>query len=342
MTFKTLTTAAATVLGLASTTFAADLNLYNWGDYINPAILAKFTEETGISVGLDTYSSNEEMLAKIQAGATGYDIIFPSVHMHDIMAKLDLLAKTDINQAADWGNIDPDFMRSVSDPDGEYCMPYAWGTVGIFYNKELSGGDITSWAEFFAIPEKTGNKITVLDDMREVLAIGLMANGKSVNTTDPADIKAAADYLVERKASISAFTYAVTGMLVSGDIAAAHFFVGLSVTTSGIDGLEYVIPSEGATMYQEDMCVLASAPNKENARKFMEFFLRPEMSALNTAQQFNGSVNIPARALVPQIISNDPNINVSAETLERLQIFTDIGATMKLYDRAWNTIRIAD
>jgi len=90
------------------------------------------------------------------------------------------------------------------------------------------------------------------------------------------------------------------------------------------------------------LCVLASAPNKENARKFMEFFLRPEMSALNTAQQFNGSVNIPARALVPQIISNDPNINVSAETLERLQIFTDIGATMKLYDRAWNTIRIAD
>jgi spermidine/putrescine transport system substrate-binding protein len=107
------------------------------------------------------------MLAKIQAGATGYDIVFPSVHMHDIMFKLNLLAKTDINQAADWTNIDPRFLNSQSDPKGEYCMPYAWGTTGIFYNKKLAGGDITSWAEFFAIPEKTSNIISVLDDMRE-------------------------------------------------------------------------------------------------------------------------------------------------------------------------------
>lgn len=333
-------TAAACVFAGAAN--AEKLQLYNWGDYINPEILAMFTAETGIEVGLDTYSSNEEMLAKIQAGATGYDIVFPSIHMVDIMLNIGLLAQTDINQAADWGNIDPAFMRAQNDPDGTYCMPYAWGTVGIFYNREKSGGDITSWEEFFAIPEKTGNNITMVDDMREVMAVGLMANGYSVNSTDPAEIKAASDWLIERKSSVSAFTYAMPGLFLSGDIAAGHFFVGLAGAITEDDNLQYVLPSEGATMYEEAMCVLESAPNKAAAQSFMEFMLRPEISVMNTNQQFNGSVNIPARDMVADVIKNDPAINVDADTLARLQMFEDVGAALKMYDRAWNTIRTAE
>lgn len=335
--------AAATAIGaLAGAANAEKLQLYSWGDYINPEILAKFTKETGIEVGLDTYSSNEEMLAKIQAGATGYDLVFPSIHMVDIMLSLNLLAKTDINKADDWGNIDPEFLRAKNDADGDYCMPYAWGTVGIFYNREKSGGDITSWDEFFAIPEKTGNTITMIDDMREVLAVGLMANGYSVNSTDPAEIKAATDWLIERKGGVSAFTYAMPGLFLSGDIAAGHFFVGLAGAITEDDNLNYVIPSEGATMYEEAMCVLESAPNKEAARTFMEFMLRPDISVMNTNQQFNGSVNIPARDMIADIIKADPNVNVGAETMARLQMFEDVGAALKLYDRAWNTIRTAE
>ncbi len=343
MSFTKLVSVSLTAVGvLAGAAQAEKLQLYNWGDYINPDILAKFTEETGIEVGLDTYSSNEEMLAKIQAGATGYDIIFPSIHMVDIMLKLDLLAKTDINQSADWGNIDPAFLRAKNDPNGEYCLPYAWGTVGIFYNRELSGGDITSWEEFFAIPEKTGNNITLVDDMREIIGIGLIANGYSVNTTDPAEIKAATDWLIERKPQVSAFTYAMPGLFLGGDIAAGHFFTGLAGAITEDDNLQYVIPAEGSTMYEEAMCVLESAPNKEAAVRFMEFFMRPEIAAMNTNQQFNGSVNIPARELVSDAIKNNPSINPPAETMARLQMFEDVGAALKLYDRAWNTIRTAD
>ena len=327
---------------LASVAHAEKLQLYNWGDYINPDILAEFTKETGIEVGLDTYSSNEEMLAKIQAGATGYDIIFPSIHMVDIMLNLELLAKTDINTAADWGNIDPEFLRAKNDPDGTYCMPYAWGTVGIFYNREKAGGDITTWEEFFAIPEKTGNNITMVDDMREVMAVGLMANGYSVNTTDPVEIKAATDWLIERKGAVSAFTYAMPGLFLSGDIAAGHFFVGLAGAITEDDNLQYVIPTEGASLYEEAMCVLDSAPNKAAARQFMEFMLRPDISVKNTNQQFNGSVNIPARALVADAIKANPNVNVDTATMARLQMFEDVGAALKAYDRAWNSIRTAE
>ena len=342
MFLKSLTAVAVTVYGLTSGLAAEELRLYNWSDYIDPEILAKFTEETGIEVGLDTYSSNEEMLAKIQAGATGYDIVFPSIHMVDIMLQLDLLAKTDINTAADWGNIDPAFLRAKNDPDGSYCMPYAWGTVGVFYNRKLAGGDITSWEEFFAIPAKTGNKITLLDDMREVLAIGLIANGSSVNSADPEEIKQATDWLVAQKSDVSAFTYAFSNLFMSGDLAAGQFFVGFAGAITEDDNLQYVIPSEGATMYEEEICVLKSAPNKEAAIRFMEFILRPEISVMNTAQQFNGSVNIAARELVPDVIKNDPNINVGADTLARLQMFEDLGPTLRSYDRAWTTIRTAE
>ncbi len=316
------------------------LNLYNWGDYINPEVLQRFTTETGIEVTLDTYSSNEEMLAKIQAGAEGYDIIFPSVHMQDIMVKLDLLEKTNINQHPDFKNIDPEFLRSAEDPESAYCLPYAWGTVGVFYDKSVTG-EINTWDDFFAIPAKTGGKITLLDDMREVLAVGLMANGYSVNSTEPAEIKAATEWLVERKSDVTAFTYDVAALVSSGDIAAGHFYVGLNVVTKPMENVEYVLPAEGATMYQENMCVLKTAPNKAAAQKFLEFYLQPEIPALNVAQQYNGSANTPSRDLIPEDIRTDVAITPDATTMERLQMFVDVGATLKIYDRAWNTIRTA-
>jgi spermidine/putrescine transport system substrate-binding protein len=280
------------------------------------------------------------MLAKIQAGATGYDIVFPSVHMNDIMLKLGLLEKTGINAHPDFKNIDPAFMRSKEDPSSEYCLPYAWGTVGIFYNEDVTG-PVSGWADFFAIPEKTGAKITLLDDMREVIAIGHIMNGTSVNSDDPAAVQAATDYVLSNKGSVSAFTYEVPPLLASGDIAAGHFFVGGNVFFTETPNIKYVIPAEGGTMYQENICVLASAPNKDNAKKFLEFYLRPDIAALNVSQQFNGTPNIPANDLTPDFIKQNPNINVPPETMARLQIFEDIGPALKLYDRAWNTIRTA-
>lgn len=318
-----------------------ELHVYNWGDYINPEVLDRFSREHDVKVTLDTYGSNEEMLAKIQAGATGYDVIFPSVHMQDIMMQLGLLEETGINQHPDFGNIDPAFLRATTDPDGRYCLPYAWGTVGIFYNKTKVPG-ISSWQEFFDIPEKYGEKIAMLDDMRETLAVGLIMNGKSVNSSEPEDIKAAQAYLLEQKPNISTFTYDSQPMVVSGDLAAAHFFVGANVfVKQDPDNLGYVIPSEGATMYQENICVLKSAPNKDNAMKFLEFYLKPEVVALNVSQQMNGTANTPARDLVPDYIKDDPNINVPAATMSRLQMFEDLGKDLKMYDRAWTRVRTA-
>lgn len=331
---------AASLLGAATGAHAAgELNLYNWGDYINPELLKKFEQQHDVDVNLDTYGTNEEMLAKIQAGATGYDIVFPSVHMHDIMHKLGLLWESNINEHPDFKNIDPDFIRASTDPEGSWCLPYAWGTVGIVYNKDIVP-EVTGWEDFFAIPEEHGGKITMLDDLRETLGVGLIMNGHSVNSRDRAEVEEARDYILERKDKISAFTYDVLPLVQSGDIAAAHWYVGAMYTVfENPEKIAYVVPKEGATMYQEDICILASAPNKENAKLFMEFYLQPENPVLNVRQQMNGTPNVPAREMLPEEFKTHPGMNPSPEVMETLQIFEDLGRDLRMYDRAWTQVR---
>jgi len=343
---KIILTTAVTVVSVGAIAMSApaaaegQLNIYNWGDYINPDVLNRFTEDTGIKVTLDTYGTNEEMLAKIQAGATGYDIVFPSVHMRDIMQKLDLLYDAKVNTLKGFENIDPVNKRSKVDPESSFCLPYAWGAVGIFYNK-AEAGEIKTWDDFFALPDK-GKKITMLDDLRETIGVALIKNGHSVNTGDSEELKEAEAWLIERKDGISAFSYDIVSLVQSGDIAAAHWYVGATLyTLEEPDKLGFVIPEEGATMYQEDICVLKTAPNKDSAIRFLEFYMQPEMAALNTVQQVNGTANMPARELLSPELKANPNTNPPPEVIAKLQIFEDLGDDLRKYNRVWTKVRTA-
>eukprot|EP01035_Chromulina_nebulosa_P066348 gene66348-90812_t len=142
-----------------------------------------------------------------------------------------------------------------------------------------------------------------------VLGMGMIMTGKSVNDTDPASVQAAADYVIGQKAQVTAFTYESMALMLSGDLAAAHFFVGGNVFFVDRPNIKYVIPTEGATMFQENACILRTAPNKDAAQKFLQFYLKPEIAALNVEQQFNGTANSPANNLTPDFINSNPNIN---------------------------------
>ncbi|MGB3835690.1 ABC transporter substrate-binding protein [Castellaniella sp.] len=317
------------------------LHVYNWGDYINPEVLKRFGEEFDVKVSLDTYGTNEEMLAKIQAGATGYDIVFPSVWMHDVMFKLGLLAKTDISGHPGFKNIDPASRRAETDPNADYCLPYAWGSVGIVYNKKMVDKPIEGWQDLFDLAKK-GKKIILLDDPRETLGIGHIMNGTSVNSTKEAEVSAAADYIIDKLDNIAAFTYDSIPLVQSGDVAAAHWYVGANIFVNQMpDVLAYVIPKEGATMYQEDMCVLKSAPNKDNAIKFLDFYMRPEIAALNVQQQMNGTTNLPAIKLIPKEIADNPTMYPPKEVMDRLQIFHDLGRDIRMYTHEWRRVKAA-
>ncbi|MCY0097036.1 ABC transporter substrate-binding protein [Hoeflea ulvae] len=327
-------------MGLSTAASAeGNLRLYNWGDYINPTVIEKFSEEFGVEVTLDTYSTNEELLARLQAGATGYDLVWPSVHMHDVMQKIGLLQKTDVNKMPGFENIDPGSIRSKEDPNAEYCLPYAWGAVGIFYNKEMIP-ELTSWQQFFDYAAANPGKVTMLDDLRETLGVGLIMTGSSVNSTNPDEIAAAEEYILKQKPNIGAFRYDVIPLVTAGDVAASHYYVGAVLNVNqNPDLLGFVIPEEGATMYQEDICMLESAPNRDNALKFLEFLMRPDISAMNTERLTNGSVNTAAIKLLPPELKDNPSVNPPADVRAKLEIFDDLGKDLRLYTRAWDHVK---
>ena len=167
-------------------------------------------------------------------------------------------------------------------------------------------------------------------------------NGTSVNSVDEDEVVAAADYIIDRIDKISAFTYDSIPLVQSGDVAAAHWYVGANIFVSQMpDVLAYIIPKEGATVYQEDICVLKNAPNKENAIKFLEFYLNPEIAALNVEQQMNGTANVPALELIPQEIAQNETLYPPEDVMDMLQIFHDLGGDIRLYAREWRRVKSA-
>jgi len=180
----------------------------------------------------------------------------------------------------------------------------------------------------------------MLDDLRETLSVGLIMTGASVNSANPDEIAKAEEFILAQKPNIGAFAYDVIPLVTSGDMAAAHYYVGAVLNVNqNPDLLGFVVPQEGATMYQEDICLLASAPNRDNALKFLEFMMRPDVSAMNTERLTNGSVNLKAIELLPVELKNNPSINPPPETRAKLQIFEDLGKALRVYTRAWDRVK---
>ena len=196
------------------------------------------------------------------------------------------------------------------------------------------------WTDFFAYAKANPGKITMLDDLRETLGVGLIMTGASVNSRDPDEISRAEEYISEQVPNIGAFRYDVIALVTAGDIAAGHYYVGAVLNAlQDPENLGFVIPEEGATMYQEDICLLANAPNVDNAKLFMQFMLRPENAAKNAERLTNGTVNLTAIELLPENLRTNPSINPTPEVRAKLQIFDDLGKDLRLYTKAWDRIK---
>lgn len=337
-----LLVAGATLLN-APALSAAELNLYNWTVYINPDILSDFSKETGIKVNLDNYGTNEEMLAKIQAGATGYDIVFPSVHMQDIMTKLQLLQPAGIKALKGYDNIDQKYFLAKTDTDHNICLPYNRGTSGLMYNKKLIGGTpVDTWKVVFDPPAELRGKIAMLDDVRETIGAALMYNGFSINSTDPKELAKARDTILKAKPYWAAMlTDGIGDKVINGDFVVAQWWSGTVVQTMDTkpDDIGYAIPKEGTNGFQEDMCLLASAPNVESAKRFFEYMMRPEVNAKNTNWLRGWSTNKAALPLIDPKLTANTSIYPNDEVFKRLQLLRDVGDKVTLYDKIWTDVK---
>jgi len=334
---------AAATMASSSASAEEQLNLYNWSVYINPEILTDFSKETGIKVNLDTYGTNEEMLAKIQAGATGYDIVFPSVHMQDIMTNLNLLQPAGIKDLEGYDNIDQKYFLAKTDPEKTICLPYNRGTSGLMYNKKLLGEtSADTWKVVFEPPAELHGKIAMLDDVRETIGAALMYNGFSINSTDPKELAQARDTVLKAKPYWAAMlTDGIGDKVVNGDFVVAQWWSGTVVQTMDTkpEDIGYAIPQEGTNGFQEDMCLLASAPNVEAAKRFFEYLMRPEVNAKNTNWLRGWSTNKAALPLIDPQLTSNPSIYPDAELFNRLQVIQDVGDKIRLYDKVWTDIK---
>lgn len=286
------------------------LNIYNWADYLDPQVLKDFETEYGVKVTMDVYDNNEDMIAKIRAGGSGFDIAFPSDYAVDIMAKDKLIAPLDKTLLPNIKYMKPQNMDLYYDKGNVYSLPYNLGTTGIAYNKSKFASAPDSWAAVFdpAQVEQYTGEVTMLDDEREVPGAALRFLGKSLNDTDPANLKQAEDVLKAQKPFLAAYdTSNVSRKLASGEIVIGHIYnyaalqarLGLEGDYAGNPDIAYMIPKEGATIWQDNMVLVADSPNAYTAHVFMNYLMRPQVAATNAAFILGVTPNAEADALLP-------------------------------------------
>jgi spermidine/putrescine transport system substrate-binding protein len=316
------------------------LHLFTWSDYTEETVVKEFERRFGVKVVTDTFGSNEELLAKLQGGASGYDVVVPSDYMVSILIKQGLLAELDPAKVPDLAHVYKHLKGLYYDPQNTYSVPYLWGTTGIGYNADLVKPPPESWQVLWD-PRYKG-KISLLNDEREVFGMALRAAGESLNATQPPKLEAAKARLMAQKALVKTYTSEnYDQLLVSGEVVLAHGWSGTILrATDERPSIKYVIPKEGGTIWQDNLCVLKSSQHKDEAMAFINFLLEPQMAARITSKVKYASASEEARLFVPREIAQNPAIYPPASVVARLEWIKDVGEAIKLYDRAWTELKV--
>lgn len=339
----------------AASQLADELSVYNWADYIDEELLAQYEEEYGVRIIYDTFASNEDLLAKLQAGATGYDVIVPSDYMVAQMIELGLLAEIDLDDIPNFANIDEDFRSAPFDPDNRHCVPYQWGTTGIAYR---AGHPIfaetvpDSWAYLFEpelLEQYAEGGINVLNDQRELIAAALFYLGHSPNATDRTQLEEARDLIARAKPYWKTFNSedyddslliadeVVLSQSWSGDAANAYWSTYSDETEDG--NWYYAIPQEGAVKWMDNLCVTASSEKLETAVHFINYLLDAENGAAITNFTYFASPNEAAKTYIDPDILADPGIFPPPEVEAKLEWLHELGDAIFIWDEMWTAIK---
>lgn len=316
------------------------LHYFTWSDYVGPELLAEFERRHGVRVVVDTFSSNEELLAKLQGGATSYDVTVPSDFMAAIMIQQGLVAELDPRMLPNATTLEDHLQHLPFDPAQRYAIPYLWGTVGIGYDSAAVSPPPDSWAVLW--DSRYAGKVSMLNDQREVFGAVLRLMGASMNTRDPVVIEAAKTRLLAQKQLVKAYASEhYDQLLASGDVVLAHGWGGpVARAMRDRPSIRYVVPKEGGTLWADCLVVLQSSPRKELATQFINYLLEPQVAARTAERLLFASANKAARPFVPVHILNNPAIYPPIDLLPRLEWMTDVGEALRMYDRAWTELKM--
>jgi spermidine/putrescine transport system substrate-binding protein len=315
------------------------LTLYNWEGDIPQSVLDLFAQETGITVNYQVYESQEEAIQNIAAGQA-YDVVVMESRFIPLLAQDGLLAKFNYENIPNFKNISPNFRNLVYDPGNNHSIPYSWGTTGLLVRTDLAQRPVSRWSDLWD-PAFAGKVAIWAGQPREALAFTLKSLGYSVNSENPAELEAALtqlvalkphlrfieDYDIEFAATALASNEIVIAMGYSGDLSAS-LDMGLQV--------EYIMPEEGALLWGDNFVIPANARNQPAAETFINFLLRPEVSATIVNEKYYASANDAARTFIPDDILSDPSIYPNNDILQNAEIILPLSPSgQQLYDEIW-------
>ncbi|WP_051328615.1 extracellular solute-binding protein [Geminicoccus roseus] len=320
----TATAVATCVIGGATGAARADtVNFYNWTNYFPPELLKKFEEETGTTVVLDVYDSNETLLAKLQAGAAGYDIVVPTDYMVPTMVEADLLEPFDASTLEGFSNIQEAFADPWFDPGRKYSVPYMWGTTGFSYDSaRVPGGQLEeSWKSFFEPPEELRGQVAALNDEVELWNAAAYSLGLDVCSESADDAKAILEVLEKQKPMLAMYQSdgTIERMIAKEVIMHQQWNGAAHRTKEKLPTAVYVYPKEGITMWQDNFVIPKSATNKEGAKKFLAWVMKPEnIAQASNYTGYNNAIEGSAEHM-DEALSDDPAVVMPDEYADRLK-----------------------
>jgi len=323
------------------------LYIFNWSDYIDPDLIKEFEQQNKCSIKYSTYDSNENMLTKIISSRESFDLVFPSGDHVTIMRDAGLLEPLNLAQIPNYRNLDSNLLQKAAsfDEGNKYAIPYFWGLTGLIYNQRYIPAEVIqpqSW-NILANNFFTGkNKVTMLDDAREVVGAALIYNGYDLNDTSDAALAAAEKTLAEWDNNITQFdSDSYKNEVPDGTTFLAQAYNGdaLQVMENNPE-VKFFLPVEGTSLWMDNIVILKSSKNKALAYKFIDFLLSPEISKRNTEYCRYATPNTAAGNLLPETLKNNTLIYPDAAYLQKCYMINALGERVKKIDKLFEAIKL--
>jgi len=315
--------------------------VFNWTDYIDPAVLKQFEKETGIKVRYSTYDSNEAMFAKLKiVKKAGYDVAFPSTYFVERMKRQNMLIPLDKTKIPNVANLNPEVMNKPYDPGNAYSIPYMWGSSAIGVNsKVIDPRTITSWNDLWN-PRYRG-KVLLMDDVREVFAMALRSLGYSGNDRDPAHIKKAYDKLRLLKPGVKVFNSdSPRQPFLNNEVTIGQIWGGeVYQANKENPDIKLIYPKEGAIMWADNMVIPKSVRNLDGAHRFIDFMCRPDIAKKNCELTGYATPNLKALQMLDPKTRNSKAAYPDNADVKKGEFQSDVGDAIMIYEKYWEMLK---